>query len=155
MAHQWQGKYDRLAPTIPSRGSRRYRAFTTKAIRYLAAEFRRRFPRTPILPTLGNDDSYCGDYMIETRGPHSWQMFAAVWEPLLGPELDARAFRTTSRAAATTRSPCPPQPQGHRLVVLDSVSSRSNVNNPAGRAPRRPPWTASLAARTWSRRAPR
>src|SRR4051794_38361533 len=94
MAHRWHEKYDKLAGRSHLEAPVAYRAFTAKAVRYLPGEFRRRFTGTPVLPTLGNDDSYCGDYMVEPDGPFL-AMFAAAWEPLLGPGPDAAAFRDT------------------------------------------------------------
>jgi hypothetical protein len=136
MAHQWQGKYDRLATRSHLEDPGAYRAFTTKAIRYLADEFRRRFPRTPILPTLGNDDSYCGDYMVEAGGPFP-EMFAGIWEPLLGAEPNDGAFRKTFPRGGyyTTRLT---GLNGHRLVVLNSVYFSVNYNNACGQSTQTP-----------------
>ena len=139
MAHRWQAKYDKLATRSHFEDPASYRGFTSKAIRYLAEEFRRRYPRTPILPTLGNDDSFCGDYMIEPEGPFL-EMFAGIWEPLLGPELDRGAFRETFPRGGYYTSPL----SGLKRIAWScstASSSRSTTTTPAGRAPRRPHWT--------------
>ena len=136
MAHQWQGKYDKLATRSHLDDPRAYRAFTTKAIRYLAEEFRRRFSHTPILPTLGNDDSYCGDYMIEPEGPFL-EMFARVWEPLLGQGVDAGAFRQTFLRGGYYTLPLPGL-KAHRLVVLNSVCFSVNYDNACGQSTQTP-----------------
>ena len=39
-------------------------------------------PGIVVAPTLGNEDSYCGDYRIEPDGPFL-SMFAETWAPLL------------------------------------------------------------------------
>jgi sphingomyelin phosphodiesterase acid-like 3 len=46
-----------------------YRAFVLKTIEFLAWELRRRFNRSQILLTPGNNDNECGDYDIEADGP--------------------------------------------------------------------------------------
>lgn len=119
LAHGWQAKYDRLAPRSHLDDPAAYRDFTARTIQYLADEFRRRFPEVPILPTLGNEDSYCGDYMVEPDG-RFLSMFAEVWAPLLGPGADLASFRETfgRGGSYTVRLP---GLRGVRLVVLNSV----------------------------------
>ncbi len=136
MAHRWQAKYDKLATRSHFEDPASYRGFTSKAIRYLAEEFRRRYPRTPILPTLGNDDSFCGDYMIEPEGPFL-EMFAGIWEPLLGPELDRGAFRETFPRGGYYTSPLSGL-KAHRLVVLNSVFFSVNYDNACGPSTKTP-----------------
>ncbi len=46
-----------------------YRAFVLKTVEFLAWELRRRFNRSQILLTPGNNDNECGDYDIEADGP--------------------------------------------------------------------------------------
>jgi sphingomyelin phosphodiesterase acid-like 3 len=136
MAHQWQAKYDKLATRSHLEDPASYRAFTAKAIRYVAEEFHRRYPETPILTTLGNDDSYCGDYMLEPQGPFL-EMFAGIWEPLLGPDIDRGAFRETfSRGGGY--STFLPGVKGHRLFVLNSIYFSVNYNNACGLATQTP-----------------
>ena len=105
LAHQWQARYDALAAKSHLKDPEAYRAFTTKVVRFLAAEFHRRYPRSPILPALGNEDSYCGDYRITPDGPFL-SMFAEAWRPLLGPNSDDGTFRGRFNVAAITRFPC-------------------------------------------------
>ena len=62
MAHSWQTFYDQVAAKPRAEDPFAYQAFTTKSIQFLANEFRARYPHTQILPTLGNDDSYCGEH---------------------------------------------------------------------------------------------
>jgi len=136
MAHEWQTKYDRLAPKSHVEDPAAYRAFTTKAIRFLAAEFRKRYPETAILPTLGNDDSYCGDYSVEPNGPFL-SMFAEVWEPLLGANLDRPACRETFSRGGYYSIPLPGVVK-HRLVVLNSIFFSVNFDNACDPVPGTP-----------------
>jgi hypothetical protein len=119
LAHYWQKKYDALAARSHLADPEKYRAFTAKVIRFLAGEFRKRYPATPILPTLGNDDSYCGDYMITPDGPFL-EMVADAWAPLLGRDADREAFRATFRRGGHYSLKLP-RAKGRRLIVLNSV----------------------------------
>jgi hypothetical protein len=136
LAHQWQARYDALAPRTHLEAPGPYRDFTTRVIRFLASEFRRRYPRTPILPTLGNDDSYCGDYRITPDGPFL-SMFAEAWGPLLGPEGDRGSFHETFPRGGYYSIPLR-RPLRHRLVVLNSVVFSVNYDNSCGTSARTP-----------------
>ncbi|QDV39338.1 metallophosphoesterase [Tautonia plasticadhaerens] len=130
LAHRWQHRYDALAPRSHLDDPASYRIFTGKVVRFLAAEFRSRYPATPVLPTLGNDDSYCGDYRIEPEGPFL-SMFADAWGPLLGPEGGRGSFPETFPTGGYYEMPLP-EAAGHRLVVLNSVPFSVNYDNACG-----------------------
>ena len=74
--------------------------------------------------------------MIEPEGPFL-EMFAGVWEPLLGPELDAGAFRRSFPRDGSYTIPLPGL-KGHRLVVLNSVFFSVNYANVCGRSTQTP-----------------
>jgi hypothetical protein len=136
LAHLWPIKYDSLAKQSHLAAPQPYRAFISKSIRFLASEFHRRFPNIPILTTLGNDDSYCGDYMITPHGPFL-QMFADVWAPLLGPEIDRKAFHATfSQAGQYTVKM--PRMKNQRLIVLNSIFFSVTYNNVCGTSTQTP-----------------
>ncbi len=136
MAHGWQSRYDALAKQSHLDNPRAYREFTTKAIRFLAGQFHKRYPHTPVLPTLGNDDSYCGDYMIEPEGSFL-EMFAAEWTALLGPQVDRQVFGKTFRAGGFYTLPLPGMKR-HRLIVLNSVFFSIKYNNACGKSAQTP-----------------
>jgi len=130
MAHHWISKYDALAPKSHEDDPQAYRAFTAKAIRFLALEFRRRYPETPIFATLGNDDSYCGDYRIEPDGPFL-KMFAETWGPFAASGQEFQALRRTC-AKGGYYSARLPQTRDQRLVVLNSIFFSVNYENACG-----------------------
>ncbi|HEV2100070.1 MAG TPA: metallophosphoesterase [Stellaceae bacterium] len=66
LAHQFRNKFYAAAHDH-SDGA--YRQFVLKTMRFLALQFENRFPGTPILPVLGNNDEYCGDYQLTPNGP--------------------------------------------------------------------------------------
>lgn len=135
-AHQWSSKYDRLAKRSHLDDPQAYRDFTTKVIRFLAGEFARAFPGVAILPTLGNDDSYCGDYMIEPEGPFL-AMFAEAWAPLLGPAEAHDSFLTTFPIGGYYSMRLPHLKNG-RLIVINSVFFSVNYKNTCGGAGQTP-----------------
>ncbi len=54
--------------------------FITKTIQFIAMELAEQFPNTLFYPVLGNNDDFCGDYMIEPNDPFL-PMFAETWAP--------------------------------------------------------------------------
>jgi sphingomyelin phosphodiesterase acid-like 3 len=53
-------------------------SFTAKTIQFIAHMLDTFFPKTVVLPVLGNNDSYCGDYSMQPNGPFL-SMFARAW----------------------------------------------------------------------------
>jgi hypothetical protein len=131
LAHEWQKKYDALAPKSHMTDREPYQAFTRKTLELIAREFRSRWPETPILPTLGNDDSLCGDYMITPDGAFL-EMFRDVWAPLIGPEPDRRSFRATFGRTGAYTVPMH-RMNNHRLVVMNSIFFSTSYDNACGR----------------------
>jgi hypothetical protein len=136
LAHHWQSKYDSLARQSHRADPQPFRAFTSKAIQFLAAEFRRRYPQTPILLALGNDDSYCGDYRITPDGPFL-KMVSEAWAPLLGSDADRQAFRTTFSQGGHYSLRIP-RMKDHRLIVLNSVFFSNLYDNLCGKSTQTP-----------------
>jgi len=56
-------------------------SFISKTTNLVAWMFDQHFPKTVVLPVLGNNDSYCGDYHISPIGSFL-TMFAKAWVPL-------------------------------------------------------------------------
>ncbi len=77
LAHEFEAEYDRYAKDTSKPA---YDAFVDKTIAFLAAQLGAALPRTQFVFTLGNNDSYCGDYEME---PHS--AFLAHTERALKP----------------------------------------------------------------------
>lgn len=65
LAHNFPAKY---RATATRHDAASYRRFVLTTMEFLALQLRRRFPRTPILLTPGNNDDDCGDYNIEAGG---------------------------------------------------------------------------------------
>jgi sphingomyelin phosphodiesterase acid-like 3 len=130
LSHNWQTSYDQLAKQSHVADPAAFQAFTAKAIQFLAEELRRRYPTTPILPSLGNGDSDCGDYAITPDGPFL-KMFAAAWARLLGPDADRAAFQATFSQGGHCSLKLP-HAKNHRLIVVNSVFFSMKYANTCG-----------------------
>jgi hypothetical protein len=133
LAHGWQSKYDRLAAKTRDEDPAAYRTFSTRTMQFLAQLVRQAFPHTPFLPVLGNDDSFCGDYMIGPASPFL-QMCSDVWLPLLH-------FPDGSRDRAPFVESCArggyysirlPQFSNHRLLALNTIFFSTLYDNACG-----------------------
>ncbi|TWT47027.1 hypothetical protein KOR42_42240 [Thalassoglobus neptunius] len=119
LAHDWQSKYNALAPRTIAEDAEAYRQFTQKALRLIATEFRQVFPEIPVYATLGNDDSYCQDYWIQADGPFL-SAFADIWEPTLNETVDRPDFRETFLKWGAYAVNLPGL-SDERLIVLNTV----------------------------------
>ena len=119
MGHNWQDNYDGLASQTIGRNPQAFREFTTKALTLVASEFKQRFPDTPVLATLGNDDSFCEDYWIQPNGDFL-STFADVWQPLLDTAVEAADFRKSFTSLGAYSAELPGLADD-RLLVLNSV----------------------------------
>jgi hypothetical protein len=79
LGHEFRENYEKLAPHPTSRG---YRTMVDKTVAYLAARFGATFPRAQFVLTLGNNDSYCGDYRATPDSPFLLRT-ARSWRPLV------------------------------------------------------------------------
>ena len=66
LAHGFPQKY---AAAAHDTDREHYRIFVLKTVAFLSLELRKRFPRSQIVITPGNNDDDCGDYQIEAAGP--------------------------------------------------------------------------------------
>jgi sphingomyelin phosphodiesterase acid-like 3 len=130
LAHNWQAQYDKTASRSSDDDPGAYRDFTAKTITFLAMEFRKHFPDVPILPTLGNEDAYCGDYEVQPAGPFL-AMFANAWLELPGPSLDKNAFRSSFSRGGSYSMRVPPL-FTHRIIVVNSVFFSDQYENSCG-----------------------
>jgi sphingomyelin phosphodiesterase acid-like 3 len=108
-------------------------ALARKTLELLTLRLQATFPGIPVLPALGNNDSACGDYVMQPGGPFLADL-AATWRPLLGPE--AGTFATSFPAGGYYSVPHPTVPKT-RLAVLNTVLFSPKYQN-CGPAPADP-----------------
>lgn len=110
------------------------RVFAIKTSVFVAREIQSRFPTVPVVPTLGNNDSDCGDYAVEPDGDYLARL-ADTWRVFADAPAAARGYaRTGSYAIAHPTVP------KHRLVVVNDVflsRKYDDVCRPADKDPGR------------------
>jgi hypothetical protein len=136
LAHNFRHQFD-AATTDHSDAA--YRTFVRKTMQYLALQLKQTFPEAPILPALGNDDSYCGNYQLQPQGPFLADtlpiirgMVGALGSPGLG-----RNWINYGNYSVTVR--------GLRLIFPNTVFFSANYRNACGSADDADPGLATLA----------
>ncbi|HEX2835093.1 MAG TPA: metallophosphoesterase [Thermoanaerobaculia bacterium] len=123
LAHGFQKSYQQYA-TDKSQAA--YTAFVTKTIAYVAGVLRKAYPGVRIYPTLGNNDSDCGDYAV---APDSTFLanFRDVWSPIVASRSFDRRFPTGGYYHADV-----PSLDGVRIIALNTNFFSTNYKNPCG-----------------------
>jgi sphingomyelin phosphodiesterase acid-like 3 len=65
IAHQFTCRYKTV---FPGSSEERYETFVEKTIEFVIEQLRTEFPGTPVYVSLGNNDSDCGDYLLDAGG---------------------------------------------------------------------------------------
>ena len=116
IAHAFPCKYNAL---FPHAAAGDYRAFVEKTLDYVQAELHRAFPGVALFVALGNNDSDCGDYQLDTHSE-----FLAAEGKIVSSDFPALERKTAeeSFAAAGYYSVSLPAPIHHaRLLVLNDL----------------------------------
>lgn len=101
--------------------------FNEKTMRFLASLFDEYFPNTPVYSTLGNNDAFCGDYLIQP-GASFLTILSDVWKPLLRNENTGTFENTFNKAGYYAIES--PFNKNHKIVVLNSILFSINFNDP-------------------------
>lgn len=123
LAHSFEKTYQQYA-TDKSQAA--YTAFVAKTIQYVATTFRDAFPHTRIYPTLGNNDSDCGDYAIAPNGAFL-KNFQETWSPIVRSSSFDRRFPTGGYYHADV-----PGLDNVRVISLNTVFFSTSYQNPCG-----------------------
>jgi sphingomyelin phosphodiesterase acid-like 3 len=123
LAHKFDKTYQQYA-TDKSQAA--YTAFVTKTIAYVASAIHAAYPGVPVYPTLGNNDSDCGDYAV---APHSVFLanFRDVWKPMVGSRSFDRRFPTGGYYHVDVRGL-----KNVRVIALNTNFFSINYKNPCG-----------------------
>jgi sphingomyelin phosphodiesterase acid-like 3 len=123
LAHGFEKSYQQYA-TDKSQAA--YTAFVTKTIAYVAGAFRKIYPNVPIYPTLGNNDSDCGDYAVVPNGKFLAN-FRDVWSPIVRSRSFDRRFPAGGYYHADVRSL-----ENVRIIAINTNFFSTNYKNPCG-----------------------
>jgi sphingomyelin phosphodiesterase acid-like 3 len=127
LAHDFQETYAKLAGSSDPKA---VDSFIDKTIAFVTWVMARRFPKTPVYPALGNNDSYCGDYQVEPAG-RFLRATAQTWKGLLNSKSNARVFLRTFPVSGSY-SAIAPHNRNHRIIVLNTTFFSSNYKNTCG-----------------------
>jgi sphingomyelin phosphodiesterase acid-like 3 len=125
LAHEFRAKFDRAARVHTDEA---YRDFVDKTIAFLAWEIQTAFPRAQLLPVIGNNDGYCGDYASTPRDAFLAHM-GADWAASAGAASGSAFVAQFSTGGYYSV----PLPAGHALaIVLNDVFWSAKYQNICG-----------------------
>lgn len=124
LAHGFDKNYQQYAT---DKSPAAYTAFVKKTNAYLASLFRKAYPGVRIYPTLGNNDSDCGDYAVAPDGAFL-KDFRDVWSPLVESRSFDRRFPTGGYYRADV-----PGLHDVRVIALNTNFFSTNYKNPCGK----------------------
>ena len=125
LAHGFRAKFDRTAKVHDDTA---YRSFVDKTIGFLAWELQTAFPRARLLPAIGNNDSYCGDYQSTPHDAFLARM-GADFAASVGAG-DPSAFITQFSTGGYYTVPLPVG--NAQAIVLNDVFWSANYKNACG-----------------------
>jgi sphingomyelin phosphodiesterase acid-like 3 len=129
IAHRFSCKYKKL---MPQSTPEEYRQFVEKTIKFVLDSLRTAFPAVPVYAALGNNDSDCDDYKLDTNSDFLAQTGVFVAE---GFPASQRRDAQRTFAAEGYYSVSLPVPLEHtRLLVLDDVFMSRKYTTCSGKA---------------------
>ena len=104
--------------------------FINKTIAFVTMMLTESFPKTPIYPVLGNNDSYCGDYRVQ---PNAEFLKATTksWKLFFKDKNNTQAFLESFPAGGYYTVPLP-HTSAHRLIALNTIFWSANYENACG-----------------------
>lgn len=123
LAHDFDKTYQQVAT---DKSQVAYTAFVTKTVAYVASALRKAYPGVRIYPTLGNNDSDCGDYTVAPHGAFLAN-FRDAWTPMVRSRSFRRRFPTGGYYHADV-----PGLKNVRIVALNTNFFSTNYKNPCG-----------------------
>ena len=137
LAHRFRDKFDAAAA---DHSDAAYRGFVRRTMQFLALQFERDFPATPILPALGNNDAACGDYRLQPGGPFLADTLPIVRALLADAGTEpglAQAWTSYGNAEATV--------DGLRILLANTIFFARNYQNRCGPQSGADPGRATLS----------
>jgi sphingomyelin phosphodiesterase acid-like 3 len=125
LAHEFREKFNRTAKVHDDAA---YAAFVDKTMAFLAWELQTAFPRARLLPVIGNNDGYCGDYQSTPHDPFLAHM-GADFALSVGAH-DPNAFIAQFSTGGYYTVPLPVD--NAQAIVLNNVFWSTNYKNACG-----------------------
>lgn len=124
LAHGFNKSYQQYAT---DKSQTAYTAFVKKTNEYIASVLHKAYPDVRIYPTLGNNDSDCGDYAVTPNGAFL-KDFRDVWSPIVESRSFDRRFPTGGYYRADV-----PTLRNVRLIALNTNFFSTNYSDPCGK----------------------
>jgi sphingomyelin phosphodiesterase acid-like 3 len=125
LAHGFRARFERVAQ---HRTDEAYDDFVDKTVAFLADEFRAAFPRARLIPVIGNNDNYCGDYQSTDHSAFLTRL-AVAWGGSVGAP-DPTAFVKQFSIGGYYTVPLPAG--GAQAVVLNDILWSPKFTNACG-----------------------
>lgn len=125
LSHEFREKFNKTAKVHDDAA---YALFVDKTVAFLAWELQTAFPRAHVLPAIGNNDGYCGDYQSTPHDPFLAHMGADFAASAGGRDANAfiAQFSTGGYYAVAL-------PAGNaQAIVLNDVFWSANYKNACG-----------------------
>lgn len=116
LAHSFESEFQTLAKTTNLDSLQN---FTVKTVQYIVSSIEKTFPGVPIFPTLGNNDSFCGDYEIQTPGSFLTRT-APIFEKSLNNLVNSSDFNASYKKGGYFVAKSPVNPK-HKIISLNTV----------------------------------
>jgi hypothetical protein len=116
LGHKFQADFERYAN---SNDTALMNSFITKTIQFIAMELEKQFPGVPVYPVLGNNDEFCGDYLIQPNNA-----FLTVFKNTWAPSLDSAGIKNTyaqTFASGGYYAASLPNAPGHVIIGMNSM----------------------------------
>lgn len=117
LAHQFDCKFKALLPTATHAD---YVQFAEKTIRYIVGGLRTQLPGVPIYVAMGNNDSGCTDYALDSRHDEFLALTAKIVAEAL-PQRDRNSVLRDFAAGGYYSAQLPAAIPHTRLLVLDDL----------------------------------
>lgn len=93
--------------------------FITKTTQFIAMELGKQFPNVPVYPVLGNNDAFCGDYMIQPDNGFL-KVFEQTWAPFLDSVKGMNTMAKTFPSGGYYAASLPGFPD-HVIIGLNTI----------------------------------
>ncbi|MGE3800793.1 MAG: metallophosphoesterase [Candidatus Kapaibacterium sp.] len=121
LAHDFQSK----CLSNPGQDEASVQLFIAKTLTFLKLMIEETYPGVPVFSALGNNDAYCGDYMVQPNSPFL-QMVANLWKPMLH-SSDTASFDATFKEGGYY-SVASPTDTNLRIIVLNTIFMSNQYN---------------------------
>lgn len=128
IAHEFTCRY---ATLLPGARPGDYQAFVVKTLSFVMNELRAAFPGMPIYPTLGNNDTGCGDYKLDASSDFLTESGKILVEGLPASERD-RALKEFAANGSYSVAMAAPM-KGARLISLNDLFLAQHYSTCAGK----------------------